>query len=189
MTTHVAQLHLLEIVPNALVGIELGGVARQPLQVEARRASLSEEILDRLAPVDRSAVPEDGQLAWDMAEQMAQEAHDIGTAEGARLDLQEQPPVRRDAADDRQMIPRQGQVQDGRLATRRIGSDHTRQEIEGRLVYPDLGPPFGLGFFLIAGQRCSPQAAMAASSRWVARRIGFCTLQPTWRRRRLTCAG
>jgi hypothetical protein len=56
------------------------------------------------------------------------------------------------------------------------------------LVDPEDHPPFVLGPFLSAGQRSARQAAMAASSRWVARRIGRYTLRPTALSGRLACA-
>src|SRR3972149_5387464 len=120
---------------------------------------------------------------------MLEKANHICTAVGALLHQSQQGARARDAADDRQVIPRQPHAQDGGLPTGRISANHGGQEIEARLVYPDDGSAFFLGPLFIAGHRSVYHAAMAASSRWVARRIGFWTLQAIARRRRLTCAG
>ena len=48
---------------------------------------------------------------------------------------------------------------------------------------------FALTAFLIAGHLCSRQCAIAASSRSVARRLGFWTLQPIARSKRPTWSG
>src|SRR5262249_57496292 len=96
---------------------------------------------------------------------------------------------RRDRTDGRQVIITEWRVQDRRLPTRRVCAHDRGQQIKTSLIYPDECASFSLGFFLIAGHFCSRQAAIACSLRWVARSIGFCTLQPTSRSRRPTWSG
>jgi hypothetical protein len=64
-------------------------------------------------------------------------------------------------------------VQHRRLAPGRPGADHCWQRIEGRLIDPDNRAALLLGFALSAGHRLVLQRSIAASSRCVARRIGF----------------
>src|SRR5918992_586599 len=62
--------------------------------------------------------------------------------------------------------------QDGCLAHRRIGAHDTREGIKPRLVYEEEGVLLGFRPLLMAGQVSSRHRAMAASSRWRARRGG-----------------
>jgi hypothetical protein len=185
----VAQLDVLELLPDAFLRIEVGRIARQAIQPQPRRGPRGQEILDNLAAVNRRAVPDDQELARDLPQQVAQKADDAGTPEGDGLDHMEQPPFGSNATDDREMIAGQGNPQHRGVPTWSVGPHDTRQQIEPGFVYPDDRTAFGRGFFLSAGQRSVCQAVMAASSRWLARWVGFWTLQPSRRRRRLICAG
>jgi hypothetical protein len=182
LTADVAQLHVLEIVPDALVWIEVWSVARKLLQADALGAAVCQEVLDRLATVDRRAVPDDQELAGDVAQQMLEEADDVRALVGVLLHVHQQPAVRGDAADDGQVVAAQGEVEDRRLAARGVGPDGAGEEVEARFVDPDDGPPFLVGPLFRAGQRSVRQASIAASFRWLARRTGFWTLQPAARR-------
>ena len=183
LAADVAEFDVLEIVPDALVRVEVRSVARERLQVEAASTALSQEVFDGLATMDGSAVPDDQELAGDMAEQVLEEADDVRALVGVLLHVHQQPAVRGDAADDGQVVAAQGEAEDRRLAARGVGPDGAGEEVEAGLVDPDDGPPFLVGPFLRAGQRSVRQASIAASSRWLARWTGFWTLQPAARRR------
>ena len=185
----VAQFDVLEIVPDALVGIQVRGVARQLRQLEAGRRALRQEVLDGLSAMDRRPIPDHEHLARNLAQEMLQKLDDLRAPKRPLADLEEQPPLMGQAADDREMIAGAGDPEDGRLPPRGVGAHQARQQIEAGLVYPDDGTPLALGFAKRAGQRSLHHSRMAASLRWVARRIGFWTLQPTSRRSRLICAG
>ena len=185
----VAQFKVLEIVPDPFVRIQFRGVARELLEVQPRGGPLGQEVAHRLRAVDRSAIPNDQQLAWDLAEQVLEKADNIWAPEGALLHLEQQAARLGEPADHGQMVMGERRVQQGRLAPRGVGADDARERVEGRLVYPDERTLLALRFALRAGQRSAVQARMASSSRWVARKPGFWTLQPHARRRRLTCAG
>jgi hypothetical protein len=182
LAADVAQLDMLEIGPDALVRIEVWGVAGELLQADALGRALSQEVLDWLAAVDRCAIPDDQKLARDVAEQMLEEADDIRALIRLRLHQHQQPAGWGDATDDRQMVPAQGQSEDGCLTTWGVGADSTREQVEARLVDPDDGSSLLVRPFFRAGQRSVRQASIAASLRWLARVIGFCTLQPAARR-------
>lgn len=87
------------------------------------------------------------------------------------------------------MVPRERHPQHRCLPARGVGAHHPGQQVKADFVYPDDGAPLARCFFLIAGQRSCFQAAMAASSRWLARMIGFWDVHPMRARRRLTCPG
>lgn len=180
VTAEIAQGDALEVAPDAFGGIELRRVGRQPFEVQPRGGASGEKVLDRLAAMNGRAVPEDEQFARHVLEQVLQKTHDRRPVHGVGLLADEQPPVGGHSANGRQMVARQGDGEHRCLAARRISADHTRQQIEGGLVYPDERTLLALGFFLSAGQRSVCHWAIAASSRWLARRVGFWRVQPSW---------
>src|ERR671928_1458021 len=64
-TADVAELDALQVTPDALVRIQVRGVGRQWLDLQPVPADLGEQVLDRLAAVDRSAVPDHQQRVRD----------------------------------------------------------------------------------------------------------------------------
>jgi len=104
---------------------------------------------------------------------MLQKGNDIFAAIGTILGHQQQGAIQGDAADRRYMVSAERYTQDGGLTTRCIGAYQGRQKVEARFIYPDDRSTFFLSPFFTAGQRSVYHASMAASSRWVARRIGF----------------
>jgi hypothetical protein len=76
-TAAIAQLDPLEVVPQPLSRIELWGVAGHLLQMPAFGGASGEEVLDRLAAMDRRPISNDEQRATDLAQQQAQEADNI----------------------------------------------------------------------------------------------------------------
>src|SRR5258706_4753234 len=185
----IAQLDALEIVPDALVRVQLGGVAGQLLQVHASGTAPRQEVLDGLAAMNGRPVPDHQELATDLAQQHAQEADDIRRVVGTLLGLQEQAPVRREAADRREMVMSERHAQQRRLPTWCPGPHGQGQPVEARLVYPDDGASFVGRFFSSAGPRCCHQAWMAASLRCAAPATGRCTRCRTACKSPLTCAG
>jgi hypothetical protein len=77
----IPQLHAFEVRPDALVGIEIGSVARQLLQQQSLGCILGQEFLDGLGAVDRRTVPDHQQLARDMSHQVLEEADHLGATE------------------------------------------------------------------------------------------------------------
>jgi hypothetical protein len=98
VTADSAELDALEGVPDALVGGEFRGVAGQLLPVQALGRAARQEVLDRLAAMNGRTVPDEEQLALQLALQLAQEppqeANPIRGAVGVVLGLQEPAPVR-----------------------------------------------------------------------------------------------
>ena len=157
--------------------------------MEALGGSTAQEVLDRLATMNGRAIPEDQELATDLAQQDPQEPDDVFGVVGALLRLQEETSLGRDATDDRQMIMGERHSEHGRLPARRPGPHRHGQQIEAGLIYPDDGAAFRGRFFSSAGQRSCHHAWIASSLRCVARVRGCWTLWRTACKRRLTCAG
>jgi len=187
-TADIPQLDVFEVVPNALVGVQIRRIAGQLLQMDAFCPALPQELLDHLAAVNGRAIPEDQELAREMPEQMPQEDDHLLSMEGCLPDHVEELALDGDGTDGREMIIGKRDVQDGRRSARSIGSHATRQEVEARLVYPDDSGPVGLRLFLSAGHRSSYQVWIASSLRWVARSMGCWGVQSSARRSRLTWA-
>jgi hypothetical protein len=110
---------------------------------------------------------------------MLEEAHDIAAFEGSCLDRHQQLALRGYRANDREMIACQRHMQGWRLPTRGVTAYHSGQQVETGFVYPDDDSSLAQALFLSVGQRSEYQAAIASSSRWVARMIGFCGVQPS----------
>src|SRR3712207_1576830 len=151
--------------------------------------SVREELFDRLATMDRRTIPDDEQLARDLPQGVSQEAHHVWTLEGPLLVHHQQLALQGDAADYREMVAAKVLVQDGRPAHRGVGAHYRRQQVKSRLIHEQNGPALLYGPFFSSGQRSSFQLLMAFSSRWFARRSGFCKESPSALTSRLTCAG
>jgi hypothetical protein len=74
------------------------------------------------------------------------------------------------------VISREILLENGRLPHRSVSANHHRQQVEARLIGKRYGPAFLQGPFLREGHLFSFQRSMASSSRWFARRWGFCRL-------------
>jgi hypothetical protein len=144
--------------------------------MEALRRALRQELLDDLAVMDRRAIPNDHQPAGDLAQQVLKKPDDIVGVEGVGLAMKVELARGGDGTDGRETVASAPLPQNRGLAHRRIGADDTRQGIKAGFVYEEDRLGLGLCAFLIAAQVSVRQRAMAASSRWRARRAGFCGL-------------
>ena len=79
---NITEFDILQVVPQAIDWIEVGCVAGQTFQLEPRGGTLSQEGPYGLAPVRRQAIPDDQELARNLAEQVLQEADDAVPVEG-----------------------------------------------------------------------------------------------------------
>jgi len=67
---------VLRELPDPLIGVEFGGVAREVVEMEPWIAGLKRA--DGFAPVDLGAVPDKDHGAAEMAQQVPQEGADLG---------------------------------------------------------------------------------------------------------------
>ena len=175
-TAEILELTSLEQIPDPLLGIEFGGIARQAFQMQPFGGPALQKVFDLLGAMDGGPIPDHEQLPGDLAQQETQEAHDICGFIGSLLHLHEEPSLWGQATNGREMIGAELDAQERSLPTRGIGPHGHGQQIKTRLIYKNDGSFFLLSFFFSAGQRSSFQPLMAASSRWLARCTGFCTL-------------
>jgi hypothetical protein len=76
-TTDVAQLHALELLPDALIRVQLRGIRRQALQMQALGCAVGQEGPDDLTAVNRRAIPNDDHLAGHLPQQVLEKGHNV----------------------------------------------------------------------------------------------------------------
>lgn len=124
--TDIAQLDAREVIPDALIRIEVRGIAGQLLSMQPVRRSCLEEVLDLLAAMERRTIPAHEDFAPDLAQQHAQETDDPLRILGRLADLHEESSIQGDAADHREMIARELDTQNRRPAARCPGAHSQR---------------------------------------------------------------
>lgn len=110
-TAAILEFDALQSVPDALGWVQVRRIAGQPFEMQPCGRAGCQEVFDRLTFVDRSAIPDDEDFAADLAQQLAQKAHDSLVHIRLFLLLQEQTPVEGEPADDREMVAGEGHVQ------------------------------------------------------------------------------
>lgn len=189
LNTKVFEFTSLEQVPDPLLRIQLRRITRQAFQVKAFGSPCTQKVFDHLRAMNGSAIPDDQQVARDLAQKQVQKAHDIWPFVRMVLQAHEQPPIGRQATDRRKMVTGQPHRQDRRVSNRRIGPYSHGQEVKRRLVYKDDGTLFLFRLFFNSATRCSRQVWIACASLWLARLSGFWTLCLMALRRRLQWVG
>jgi hypothetical protein len=94
-TAHIPHLDACELVPEALVRIELRGIRRQTLQVEALRRPIREELLNGVAAVNGRTIPDEPHPTRHRAQQVLQKGHHILRIYGGVLAVDIQLAIRR----------------------------------------------------------------------------------------------
>lgn len=140
-------------------------------------------------PHDRAAmnvavVPHDDDRTAEMPQQIAEKRTGVRRAEILAMQLEIESVVaaagaQREPGDDRNAIMFLPVVQDRRLAPGRPGAAHGRDQEEARLVDENEVGTQPRGVFFTRGHSRAFHSAIAASSRWSARRSGFCGVQPS----------
>jgi len=172
-----------EVIPDALVGIQFGGVRREGHQMQTTRAV--KQFSDWIATMDSAVVQQHDQMSSNLAQQLTQEANDLFALDVVRIQLAvqrtvEAPWTDRDAGNGRDAVVSFAVANDRRPSDRGPGlADGRDQEEAGFVDEDDVGRQ-PCGVFFTAGQTDRFHSAMATSSRSMARRSGFWELQPNW---------
>jgi hypothetical protein len=130
----VAQLDVLEVLPDAFLGIGLRRVPGEALEADAGGGAIAQELLDERTPVDRRPVPDDEQFAGEVTQQVAQEADDLHARDRALVPPEVELRVEPHRADDREVVVGEPVAQDRRLADRRVRSRDRREQVEAALI-------------------------------------------------------
>lgn len=136
-STKVLEFAPLEQIPHALLRVQLWCVARKAFQMETFGSASGQKIFDGLRAMNACSVPDDQELAWDLAQEQLQEAHHIRPFERVVLNVHDQPSIQGQAANRREMIASQGNSQNGRCSHRGISAHGHRQQVKACLVYKD----------------------------------------------------
>lgn len=178
---------LLPMSPEILDGIQLGRVARQVLQRDP--AALRGDIVAHdVAAVGLEAIPNDEQLAREMALQVGEKLDNLRPFDRVGEEPEVEAPPR-DAGDRREQVPVEVVLQDRRLPAGGPRPAAVRPLGQSALVDEDDRLPVGRSVFFNAGQRTRFQQRIAASFRSRARPVGRWQLQPSCLRRRQTWPG
>ena len=98
-TTDIAQLDALEIIPDTLIRIEVGCIARQLFQVQALGGPSLEKVFDLVSPMDWRPIPDHDNLARELAQEDAQEARHVCRIIGSGTHLQKESSIEGNATD------------------------------------------------------------------------------------------
>ena len=175
-STKILQFAPLEQIPHSILWIEFGCIARQALHMDAFGSACCQKILDGTRAMNARAIPDEKPLARKLTQEQVQELHHIGTFEGMILQVHNQASIHAQAADGRQMIASQGNLQDGRLSHGSIGAHRHGQQVKARLIYKHDRAFLLFRLFFSSTEWWSRQVWMACSSRWLAYVSGFCRL-------------
>jgi hypothetical protein len=178
---------VLAVSPDVLYRIQFRRVGRQVLD-DQTAFLVTDELLRDFAAVGRKPVPNQQNVALDVAQQVFKKLDDLLGLNCLLEDLKVEVPDG-DAGDDRERFPVEVKLEDGCLPARRPGAPPMRPLAQAAFVYEDDGAAFFLGFFLVSGQRLRFHSSIKPSLRSRARPTGCCTLQFNCRRMRQTCPG
>lgn len=183
----------LEVGPEVFDRVELGRIGWQVFEVGGTRRYT---LIHEFALVSLEAVPDKDDGRAQLALQLFEEPHGTGGIDigvGVQAEVERHTIARgRNAqgGDGRYLAMRPSPLaQHGCLAERTPGPAHQRCHQQARFVDKDDTGVQACGVFFTRGQSCWIQAWMRASSRSMARRVGFCGEKPKPCNRRLTCAG
>lgn len=178
---------VLAVGPDVLHWVQFRRVGWQVLHLQTAFLIADKSLRDQAA-VGRKAVPNQQNVAIDIAEQVLEELNDLLGLDRLFEDLKVEVPEG-NAGDYRKGLPVEVELENRRLPSRRPRAPPMRPLAQAAFVYEDDCPALFLGFFLISGHRFCFQSAIKASFRSNARPTGCCTLHLNCRRMRQTCPG
>src|SRR5208282_5163615 len=141
------ELMVLQMTPHPLVGVQLGAVAREAVDLEARMSL--EELANHCRAVVRSVVPKDhDRPSPDMAEEVAEERDDLGTPDRVLVNAEVEAARGGHPTDCRELRPPSLVEKHGGLPDRCPGLRGVRDQREAALVCEDHYGSSAAGFFL-----------------------------------------
>ncbi len=158
-------------------GLSSGGVRRKVLEAETGHPTA--EGADGITAVNLAVVPDDDHGPAQVAQQVPKKVTYLCVLDvlGMEAPIEAHAPAPRadrDAGDDRNLVPSIAMPDDRRLAARRPGPPHGRNQQEARFVDEDEMGAQPRSVFFTRGQASRFHCSMAASSRLRARVSGFC---------------
>lgn len=163
--------------PHPFFGIELGRIGGESFEMESGMAAA--QGADQIASMHAAVVPQNGDGAAEVAQEMTQEVADLGLLNvlGMQAIVQPQAPTygtHREPRNRRDLLtPTLAVTNDGSLPAGRPGlADRGDQEEPGFVDEDEVGTQ-PLGVFFTLGHSSRFQRSISCSLRSVARRVGF----------------
>ena len=146
----------LEVAPDELIGVQLGRIAGEALDVDTRMAA--QEVNEFRSLVDAGSIPEDDHVPAKMTQQVLQEVRDLRLADVllVEMDVETDSSARRaygDCGDGGDLRPLVGVADDWSLASRCPGAPDGRYQQETTLVQEYQVRLQAGRFFLTSRQR------------------------------------
>jgi hypothetical protein len=176
--TEVRKFMVLPVSPQVFNRIQLRSICGQELERDSA-VLVSHKVPHQAASVNRSSVPDQKQIAVDVAHQMRKKVNHLTTADTAGIEPKiELPP--RHSCHRRERLPIERILYYRRLSPRRPSSTTVRALAQSAFVDKHYRAALPLGFFLSCGQRFFFQCSIEASFRSRARPVGLWQLQPSF---------
>ena len=169
--------------PDALVGVQVGGVGREARYVESRKRVA--EVVNQWPSMDAPVVPEHDHRPAQVAEHVPEEGADLGGPDVRAVELvveTQTAPARADgqAGDHGDLVVSLPEPEEGGLPPRRPGLADARDQEEAGFVDEDEVGAQPRGVFFTRAHSRRFHSAIRASSRSSARVSGFWWLHPSW---------
>jgi hypothetical protein len=179
----------LHVAPDIFHGIEFGGVGWKEKCMEL--TPILNKHLNLFRPMGQQTIPDHNHWPFHLFQQITQKIHyQHGVDVGICMEAEEQmePPAvwgHAQGCDHRNLfMGARPLIQHGGMSSRPPRPSHQRGHQHTSFVDEDKKGFQTGGFFLIRGHCCLIHCWICSSSRSMARRWGFCGLQPSiWRKR------
>lgn len=187
LTTHISQFHVLQLLPDPFIRVEIRSVGWQLLKMDISGSAFLHKLCHLFA-MYRRAIPHDHQLTADLTPQMLKEPHTISAVKCSLAHQRVKISSHRDPTHHRQVIIFQKRLDDWPPSSRRIAPDQPRQQVETSLINKHNDQAIFQRLFFSEGQTSTRHFSIAASLRWLARSIGICGVHFNAFNNRDTCA-
>src|ERR1051325_4901249 len=141
-TGEVAHLFPLEMFPQPLNRVEVWGVRRQRLYVQALGPHLLHELRHGHPTVDGRTIPDNQSRPLELMAKVFQELDGVQTVQRVLPDQSEDPAISRQSTHDRQVVVCLPLIHHRRMPLQPIRFDHAGQQVEPTLIDESQGPPF-----------------------------------------------
>jgi len=178
---------MFAVSPDVLDRIQFRRIGWQVFRFEAAFL-IADELLGLPAAMRRKPIPDQEDVAVNVAKQVPEEFNDLPGLYGLLEYLKVEVPDS-DAGDDGERFPVEMELKNRRLPARRPCASPMGPLAQAAFVEEDDRAALFLSFFLISGQRLFFQSAISASLRSSARPTGCCTLQFSCRNIFQMCPG
>jgi len=160
----------LQMPPHVFHRVEFGCIRWQTFYPDATTQA-GQIVADQRATMNAGTIPEDQQLARELALEMLQELDHLWSFDASRMDLEVEPQECQ-APNDREALPIKSFLEQRRLPDRGPRSHPGGASAQPAFIDKDDEPALAVRFFFIAGHCTRFHCRMPRSLRSTARRSG-----------------